>query len=221
MSESYGTDVATIGGDPYASYGAKVGAQGTFLTFKAGEFLYGQEGKSLPLGTRLAANMQGLRIGWRRWWDDKITDDLTELLNDRPVIKQRNELGDTDSTLWKKDKEGRPFDPWQLTNVLEFVDTDGERYIYATGSRGGIGAVGKLCSVYGKAYRQRPGMVPIVELGNEFYMHASYGKTYVPVFNLVDWAPEDALEAIAGETEQERVAPPTAPPPAAGKKARF
>lgn len=200
--------------DPYASYGEKVGFVGTFLSFKNNEYLYGQDGKSLPLGTRVAANMAGLRIGWRRWQNAQVTDDLTELLVDQVPQAPRNTLGDLDENLWERDNVGKARDPWQLTNVLEVVDEDGECFIYSTSSKGGIGAIGRLCKEYGKLYRQKPGMVPIIELGSDFYMHSEYGKTYYPVFTIVAWADEKTLE-VEAESEAEAEIPFDPPPPAA------
>lgn len=213
------TDLAIPGSDPFSSYGAKVGVQGTFLTFKNGEYLAGQDGTEIPIGTRVAVNMQGLRTGWRRWFKDELTDDLTELLTDQVPLKQRNELGDLDESLWEKDDKGNLRDPWQFTNVIEFVNSDGETFIYSTGSKGGVGAIGKLCKAYGKEYRQRPGQVPIVTLDRDFYMHKKHGKTYFPVFTIVDWADEDALDAIVGETPPKDEKPVEQPRTA--KKTRF
>lgn len=222
-----GTDLAIPGDDPFSAYGAKVGVQGLFLTFKNGEFLAGQDARVIPLGTRMAANMEGLRVGWRRWWDEQVTDDLTQLLTEQRVLQTRSSLGDNDPERWAKDNAGKPRDPWQLTNILELVDQQGERYIYSTGSRGGINAIGRLCKEYGKLHRQRPGQVPIITLGNDSYMHREFGKTYVPDFKIVSWANETALAAEAGAFDEIPFPPdvePTPQPPAAAKpvgKTRF
>jgi hypothetical protein len=196
-----GTALTTTGSDPYSAYGAKVGVQGLFLSFKNGEFLYGQSGDVLPLGTRLAANMGGLRVGWRRWYGEQVTDDRTELLVDSVPMEPRSALGDMDPALWETGTDGRKRDPWQLTNILELVDAAGQQYIYATGAKGGIGAIGRLCAAYGKEFRQRPGMVPIIELGADFYMHKEFGKTYFPTFTLVDWSDETVLEIDEPEAQ--------------------
>jgi hypothetical protein len=192
--ERTGTAIATTGADPYSSYGAKVGLQGNFMTFKNGEFTYGQDARTLPMGTRLAVNMPGLRIGWRRWYGGKLTDDLTELLAEQPRTQRREELGSDDPAQWEKDDDGKARDPWSLTNVIEFVDSNGERYIYSSGAKGAINAIGKLCAEYGKLYRQRPGQVPIIELDADFYMHPVHKKTYFPVFTpIVGWTDENTL----------------------------
>lgn len=187
--------VTVTGGDPYSSYGAKVGLQGNFLTFKNGEFTHGTDARVLPMGTRLAVNMPGLRIGWRRWFGGQLTDDLTELLSEQPQIQRREQLGSDDPALWEKDGDGKPRDPWSLSNVIEFVDGEGERYIYASAAKGAINAIGQLCKEYGKLYRQRPGQVPIIELAADSYMHPVYKKTFVPVFiPIVGWTSENMLD---------------------------
>ena len=40
---------------------------GELLKFVQGDFLVGQEYRELPLGTRLAALMQTLEVGWQFW----------------------------------------------------------------------------------------------------------------------------------------------------------
>lgn len=220
-TQAAGLPAVPAGTDPFSSYGAKVGQQGTFLTFKNGEFLFGQNGDELPIGTKLAANVGGLRVGWKRWFAGAVTDDMLELLVDQKPLQPRNSLGDMDPQMWERDEKTKePRDPWQFTNELTLVDGDGETYIYATASKGGIGAIGRLCKVYGKEYRQRPGMVPIVELATDFYMHKDYGKTYFPIFNLVDWVSEEELLASGaadegGGSDERAVATEPATPAAA------
>lgn len=203
--ERSGTAVAVSGNNPYSSYGAKVGLQGNFLTFKNGEFTYGQDAKTLPMKTRVAVNMLGLRTGWRRWYGGQLTDDLTELLSEQPRTQPRNTLGDDDPALWERDNDGKARDPWSLSNVIEFIDGEGERYIYASAAKGAINAIGKLCAEYGKLYSQRPGQVPIIELSADSYMHPVYKKTFVPVFTpIVGWTSENELTLDEPDGVQEQ-----------------
>lgn len=209
------TAIATEG-DPYSSYGAKVGLQGNFLTFKNGEFTFGPDARTLPMGTRLAVNMPGLRIGWRRWFGGQLTDDLTELLSKQPQIERREQLGSNDHALWEKDGDGKPRDPWSLSNVIEFIDGDGEQYVYASAAKGAINAIGQLCKEYGMLYRQRPGQIPIIELAADFYMHPVYKKTFVPVFvPIVGWTAGNMLYLDVDPDEP----PLTEPTPAQGQRA--
>lgn len=209
-------EIVSTGSDPFAAYGAKVGKTGQYLSFKNGEFLYGQTNEELPLDSRLIANMPGLRIGWRRWFDGQVTDDLTELLVDQVPMRPRTELGDNDPALWERDDTGKPRDPWQLTNVLELSDGE-ETYIYSTGSKGGIGAIGRLCTAYARERRQRPDMLPIIKLGRDFYNHAQYGKTYFPVFEIVGWtdAEDPSLDSDGDDVPFEPEKPAEKPKAAA------
>ena len=123
----------------------------------------------------------------------------------------RNSLGDNDETLWEVRPDGSRMDPWMFTNSLTLVDNEGEVYIYSTGSKGGLNAIGQLCKIYGQEYRQRPGQVPIIELANDFYIHNTYGKTYVPVFEVVGWTDEGAID-VSNATEEPAELPPPPPP---------
>jgi hypothetical protein len=227
-------DLTTIGRNPYESYAASLPQQGTFLKFNKGEYLAGQDSHEVPLGTRMVANMAGLQVGWVKWWDEKPAESRTTLLIDQKPLELRSALGDEDKDLWETDRDGKPRDPWQFTNTIDFVDEDGERFIFSTSSKGGIGAIGKLCREYGKLMRQNPGMVPIIELSRDHYIHKEYGKTYTPVFKIVGWADEDTLEAVSDDTddedeeqEQAKLAPPAPPAQKAAaqksetRKARF
>lgn len=206
--------LSQFGNDPFSAYGAKVSIGHQFLTFKNGEYLYGQNANVLPLKTRLAANMPGLRVGWRRWWGSQVEDRTVRLIDGQPP-EPRSELGDLDESLWERNDTGQPRDPWQMSNILELVDAEGQSYLYTTSSKGGIGAIGRLCEQYGKLYRQRPGKTPIVELSNNFYIHPQYGKTYVPEFPIVDWAADGVLTEI--KTAEAQPAKPVTPSP--GNKA--
>jgi hypothetical protein len=210
VAEPRATAVAKTGVDPFASYGAKVGKTGQYLSFnRAGEFVFGQSQEELKAGARLVANMPGLRIGWRRWFANQVTDDLTEPLVESPQIAPRNTLGDMDQALWEKDNEGKPRDPWQLTNILDLSDGE-QTYIYSTGSKGGINAIGRLCAAYGKERRMRPGMLPIITLGRDSYNHPIFKKMYVPEFKIVGWTDEEN-PSLDGVVEPDEPPAPTAP----------
>lgn len=198
--------LATTGGyDPYAAYGEKAAATKTFLKFQKGEYVYGQNDTELVAGTQLVANMAGLKAGWQKWQDKKPVQEIMELVASGKALPQRHELGDADQSVWEKDKDGKPQDPWQFTNVLGLKDAKSEEeYTFSTSSRGGIGAIGTLCKEYGKLYRMKPGFLPVVELQVDSYKHTDYGKVFVPVLKLVEWVKEDDLLAgLADEPVKE------------------
>ncbi len=213
------------GYDPYAAYGEQASAVKAYITFKNGEYLFGVDDDVIPLGTRFIANMPGLRVGWKRWSAGRVTDDLLDLLADGVPPRRRSDLGDLDQGLWEIDeKTKQPRDPWLFTNELVFRGQEtGDEFVFATSSKGGLGAIGELCKAYGKLYRQKPGMLPVIELGNDHYAHKVYGKTYFPVLRLVDWV-RDTASADSTEAPPEPARPVAAPvtaqvPPAAPAKA--
>ena len=215
------------GYDPYAAYGEQASSSRVFITFKNGEYLYGPDDELIPLGTRFVANMPGLRVGWKRWAANRVTDDLLELLADGVPPRRRSDLGDLDQGLWELDDRKQPRDPWQFTNelVLRGLET-GDEFVFATSSKGGLGAVGELCKAYGRLYRQKPGLLPVVELQADHYNHKTFGKTYYPVLKLVDWIAEpDAADGPPAETAPAAppaaVQPAKAPEPPAPKRTRF
>lgn len=207
-----GGAVAPAGGyDPYAAYGEKAAATKTFLKFQKGEYTYGQNDDEMAIGTRLVANMAGLQQGWQKWVEKKPEQEIMELVASGKELPKRHELGDLDKATWPLDKEGRPQDPWQFTNVLGLKDAkSGEEYTFATSSRGGIGAIGQLCKEYGKVYRMKPGFLPVIELQVDSYKHSEYGKVHVPVLKLVEWVKEDDLLSGSGGGD-------AAEPPKTGK----
>lgn len=219
--------------DPYAAYGQEAASgSGDFLKFSKGEWLKGQNDDEVALGTRLAANMAELSIGWIRWEDKKPVERRMGLLAQGYVPEKRPELGFTDQAAWERDKDDKPVDPWSFTNELPMADPGtGEQMTISVSSKGGIGAIGNLCKAYGKEYRQRDGQVPIIELGRDSYKHKEYGKTYVPVLGIVDWVENGSVPTPAKGDEEEGAsdtAPsnsskekPAAASAAAGSKTRF
>jgi hypothetical protein len=213
--------VAT-GIDPFAAYGAKNRPTGgaNFLSFKNGEWLFGQNDSMLPLGTKLAANMTGLRVGWRKWMNAQVADDRTNLLIEQLPLEPRAALGDLDQQMWELDRDGKARDPWVMTNMIELVDIKtGAAYLYTTSSKGGQNCIGALCEAYSKLGRQRPvGYAPVVELGNDSYTHPAYGKTYVPTLTIIGWLDENGKPVAEEPSQPAPMAAPTTPAATPEKK---
>lgn len=218
-----GGSVAVQGGyDPFAAYGQEAASNGgAYLKFSKGEWLLGQNDDEVALGRRLAANMGELSIGWIRWADGKPAERRMGLLSQGHKPEARDALGYTDQADWDVDENDKPKDPWNFTNELPLADPEtGEQMTFSASSKGGIGCMGNLCKAYGREYRQREGLVPVIELGRDSYKHAVYGKTYVPVVTIVDWidnatVPEPATAVDDGDAEK------PATDKAAGSKTRF
>jgi hypothetical protein len=214
------TAVAMQGGyDPFAAYGQEAASNGgAFLKFSKGEWLLGQNDDEVSLGRHLAANMGELSIGWIRWADGKPAERRMGLLSQGHKPEARDALGYTDQANWDTDENGKPKDPWNFTNELPLADPEtGEQMTFSASSKGGIGAIGNLCKAYGREYRLKDGLVPVIELGRDSYKHAVYGKTYVPVVAIVDWIDNATVPSPSTDSSEEEK--PAAS--ATGSKTRF
>ena len=186
-------------GDPYAAYGRAVGTDTPFLKFVKGQFRYGVDDEVLPLGTRLVPHMAGLKAGFIKWKDGAPEDEAMVRIAEGKPIPQREDLGDDDRNAWETDPNGTPQDPWQVCDTLPMKDPEtGQEFVFSTGSRGGIGAVGKLSTAYGWQRHKLADKLPIIEIGSDSYRHKTYGDVSYPTFRIVGWQSEADL--IAGKT---------------------
>ena len=209
--------------NPYAAYGEQAtGGARNIVKFRKGRYFYSQDDIEIPVGTRLIADMAGAKVGWVRWWDGRPTDEVMVL------------IADNDRGQWETDDRGDPKDPWQFTNHLPLKGPEtGDEFLFATSTRGGIGAIGAFAKTCGTLYRQKPGKLPVVELQASDYAHPNkaYGRVDVAVFELVDWVAE--VDLLSGEAGDQAGEEPTsesegttggansANRPGAGRRTRF
>src|SRR5262249_39912233 len=156
-----------------------------------GDYVAGPYNDEIPIGTKLYAMMDSLNVGWIKWQDNRPAERITGAVGEGFQPPCRTELGDNDKSQWETDDQGHPRDPWQFTNELVLIEVEGGKtYTFTTSSRGGIGAIGELCSAYGKAMRQQPDRVPVIELDVGSYQHSNraFGRIKFPIFKIVDWA---------------------------------
>jgi len=208
---------------PYEVYGNAAAPRqivGDLLKFSKGDYIAGAQSDEVPVGTQLVAIMPSLLAGWIKWQAAMPVEQNMGPVGEGFTPPRRAELGDQDQAQWESDDEGQRRDPWQMSNYLVMADPESKRlYTFATSSRGGLGAVGELCKVYGKTIRQRPGQIPLVKLDVGSYKHRDpqKGRIKFPVFQIVGWADEAAyLALIAGDAVNE---PGNAPASAAPKVA--
>jgi hypothetical protein len=206
-------------GNPWLDYGNAAAARsffGTLLKFSKGEFLAGMEDRLIPIGTEMVANMESLAVGWVRWKSNMPVEQRMGLVADGFIPVNRSDLGDADQSLWETNAEGRPRDPWQLTNHLIMFARDLEVFTFVTSSRGGLDAVGELSKTYGKQMHQRPNQFPLIELEVDSYPHRQkrFGRIKIPVFKVVGWTDKGPfVDPIGDDT------PPTGPTSSNEKKA--
>ena len=123
---------------------------------------------------------------------------------------RRDTLGHDDEKKWEVDDQGKSRDPWQFANLalMRGNDKSGELYTFTTSSKGGIGAIGRLCAEYGKVMREMPDAWPVITLGVDSYMHPNkaYGRIKVPQFKVVGWADKSVFDDV-GKVEDKKAKP--------------
>lgn len=121
------------------------GAQ--LLIFRQGDFSSGDS--QIALGTRFVARPLEHRIGWQRWADQKPAETILGYLHEGYVKPDRSRLGFLDESQWDLDQNGKPRDPWQLSESIPFIADNGEEFLFVTGSWGGHCGLVKLQKAYG------------------------------------------------------------------------
>lgn len=203
-------ELAHLQMNAFEAYGAQMmqtSIVGKLLRFSKGDWLVGQDDEELPVGTRLVANMDQLLVGWIKWIDQRPDQQIMGLLVEGYKPPKRDTLGDTDENEWPTDAQGKPRDPWQFTNYLlmKAPGADGSDndnvYTLTTSSKGGLGAIGKLATEYGKHMRMQPDQFPVIELDVDWYDHPvkEYGRIKIPLLDVVGWEPKEKFVREAAE----------------------
>jgi hypothetical protein len=214
--QANGPALTTYAPDAFEAYANAVAPRtiiGTLLRFSKGDYVAGEEGKEIPVGSIFTANVDELLAGWIKWSGGKPVEHVMVRVAEGVASPKREELGDRDSCRWETDSTGVPRDPWQFTNYLALLNEQGGIFTFATSSRGGLTAVGDLTRRYARHRRAGHRDVhPMIALDVGSYQHQNreYGRIKYPVFKPMGWTPKevftDAL-AVAGFT-------PGAEPPA-------
>lgn len=210
-----GTEIEQHEVNYFASYGEEATARGniigSLLKFNKGDWLLGQDEDEINIGTKFVAIMDRLDIGWQKWEDGKPAGTRMGKVVEGFQPPRRKDLGDSDETEWEVDDQGNPRDPWQFSNnlILRRLGTTGETdddlVTFITSSRGGIGAIGEVCKIYGKEMRSQPDRWPIIELGVDSYNHSNktFGRIKVPVLKVVGWEPKVVVKKEAAPPKKE------------------
>lgn len=188
----------------FTDYGKAAGGQsnivGKLLRFTKGDYVAGQDNEDIDADTRVVVNMNSILVGWIRWEDNRPAEQLMGPVSEGFQPAPRSELGHDDKNRWEQDDKGTPRDPWQFSNLalMRSEGKKGELYTFTSASKGGIGAVGRLCTAYGNEMRERSDEFPIITLGIDSYVHSNkaFGRIKFPVFNIVGWANKSVFDDV-------------------------
>jgi hypothetical protein len=180
------TTTPSVHDNPWLEAAAEAGSEfGKILKFAKGEWQIGED--TVPEGTEYIAYIDETARARVKFEDHTVVDrQIVKVRDGKPPAREA--LGDNDPSQWEVDETtGKPRDPWVMQWLLPLspVDAEGDLTVFATSSKGGIGAIGTLCQVYGRSLRN--GLLPIVALKTRTYKHKAYGKIQTPDLPIVGW----------------------------------
>src|SRR5262249_55096397 len=155
------------------------------LRFKDGKFYEGFDKVEVQDGTVMRFAPTSVQDGFVLWRDGRPIDwRMREWLNTSQPIS-RGILGDNDESKWPEGK-----DPWVFTMLAALKDAEGVLYKFSTSSSGGSNAIRKLMREWRRLREKHPGLVPLVTLGSDFYVHKVHkNQVRIPTFEIVGWEP--------------------------------
>lgn len=177
---------------------------------EADGWVFGQEDNALPLGTEVAINPLSIRHGYTCWTDRAKGEGKNENLGERlyglseqvPAMHELEKM---------EDPKTGDICPWKDALTMDMKILDGKHanteIVYKPTSVGGMNASRTIIdAVFDKLAEETPFVCPIVKLDQDNYKHASYGKTYVPKFEVVGWMDLEGNEEGADADEPKAVA---------------
>jgi hypothetical protein len=176
------------------------GGSGVLIKFaKDQRFRRVDDGEEIALGTEFTVVYDQIQVGWIKFTGkgnppERKMGPLFGGFNPCP----RDELGDTDETLWEQGLSGKPADPWQSQILLPLQAEDGALYIFGTTSITGRRAVGRLIDECRKMQRREPNDYPVIKLALNSFKHRDerVGNVTVPAFVRVGKTPKIGMAAI-------------------------
>lgn len=165
-----------------------------------GIWVYGQENTEVEEGSRWAVNPLSIRHGFVCWTNKKKGEGKNELLGEvyASMSAEPIDMASLPDKGW----------PWKPATSVELKcvsgDDEGEEVIYKPSSVGGGNAMQDLLdAIEEQLDKGVDAIVPVIELTNDHYQHKQYGKTYVPLFEFVDWMTMDGVADEGGDDAPE------------------
>jgi hypothetical protein len=174
---------------------------------KAGRWVSGKEEVELEPGALWAINPAALYLGFVAWADGTKLGEEMRLVT-QPLL-QRHELPDVGAQ-------------WNAQMGMQLVcltgEDEGEQVQYVNSSKGAMSAFeAVLDAILARARKGETELVPLVRLGVDSYRHKKYGRVFVPVINIDQWAGADGVlpspEAKPDPTPEAKPDPTPEEPP--------
>lgn len=161
---------------------------------KGGHWIYGAEQTEVEANTTWAVNPYSFIHGYIAWGDGEVLGEIMV-----PVTEPKPELPPVPHGA----KKGWEVQVGMSLKCLSGPDK-GLEVRYTVTSVGGKRAVNTLGLAIAAQCEAAPGKpVPVVNLQKDSYQHKSYGKIYVPVFDIQDWMSMDGETADTTESQED------------------
>ena len=158
-----------------------------------GDWVFGQEDNEVKDGTEAVVNPLSIKHGYVSWPDRKQSPNGSKRPREYMVGLSQPLPAAHEMPAQEESDPNTVYQPWadQIAFDLKFVDGKhkGTQVTYKTNSVGGMNASRALLdAILAKLAEDSAYVCPVVALGKDSYKHPTYGKTYVPVFEIVGWA---------------------------------
>ena len=192
------TKLPESGGSPY------------LRLLKDGDWVFGQEDNAVADGTEAVINPLSIKHGYSCWTNRQPGEGKNVLKGEIMVSVTQTvpPMHELDKHV-DEDNGDRPC-PWkdQIAMDVKFLTGKhkGTQVMYKVSSVGGINACRDVMDqMLAKLNEDTEFVCPIVKLSSDSYKHNTYGKTYVPIMEVVGWAnmqgEEEDTDGAAAELE--------------------
>ena len=181
------------------------------VRFQNGKWIWQKDEKiRLENGQELAVNIWEMQRGWLRFEgegaDSKLAEKRLGKVCERYRPEPRDQLGFADKSLWKKDADGDPMDPWvstwQFPAIL--IGEKGNYQVMMAGtSVGWERAVGALIQQWKAQQPSNHGKIPVITLGFR-EAKTRYGDRDFPVMTISKWRSIDDFQIAESDAEEEK-----------------
>lgn len=184
---------------------------------KDGAWVFGQEDNAVPNGTEAIVNPISIRHGYSCWTNRQPGEGKNEMLGEIMVPVSQTVPAPHELDAKSDPQTGRSV-PWkdQVALDVKFIGGKhkGTQVTWKTSSVGGLNAARAVMdAIIARLDQDTEFVCPIVAIKSDSYKHNTYGKTYVPVLEVVGWAnmdgeedsdeDEEAPKALAKQPEPE------------------
>ena len=175
------TKLPEVGGSPY------------LRLLKDGDWVFGQEDNAVAPGTEAIINPLSIKHGYSSWTNRQPGEGKNTLKGEIMVGLNQPLPAMHELDKHVDEENGDRPCPWkdQIAIDVKFVDGKhkGTQVVFKASSVGGLNAArGVLDAILAKLEEDTEFVCPIIKLSSDSYKHNTYGKTYVPVMEVVGWS---------------------------------